>query len=226
MNSTHRSNRLRVIASAGSILILTSILVAADNRTVLKPGWNMFSPQQDVEVGQQVSPDAERQLPMLNNSRVDSYVNNLGRRLAAKAPGEKYMGTQILFDAGYDPRAMAQFFEKIETHQNGSGPVEFFSNHPSPDNRIERVNQEVNALGGGRRDTNANSREFADANRYLQSLAGPAAQSARRGPPTRKGSPAPTPPSTRRPSISWEWKTRFSASTAPTTGRPTDRAMP
>ena len=50
----------------------------------------MFSPQQDVEVGQQVSPDAERQLRMLKNARVDNYVNDLGRRLAAKAPGEKY----------------------------------------------------------------------------------------------------------------------------------------
>ena len=46
----------------------------------------MFSPQQDVEVGQQVSPDAERQLPMLNNARVDDYVDSLGRRLASNAP--------------------------------------------------------------------------------------------------------------------------------------------
>ena len=71
-------------------LSLAVVVWAADGRTVLKPGWNMFSPQQDVEVGQQVSPDAERQLPMLNNARLDTYVNNMGRRLAAKAPGEKY----------------------------------------------------------------------------------------------------------------------------------------
>jgi len=69
---------------------LAVVVLAADDRTVLKPGWNMFSPQQDVEVGEQVSPDAERQLRMLNNSRVDNYVNNLGRRLAAKATGEKF----------------------------------------------------------------------------------------------------------------------------------------
>ena len=53
-------------------------LGAGDSRTVLKPGWNMFSPQQDVEVGKQASMDAERQLPLLKNSRVDNYVNNLG----------------------------------------------------------------------------------------------------------------------------------------------------
>ena len=73
---------------AGALtLLLVAVVWAADNRTILKPGWNMFSPQQDIEVGQQVSPDAERQLRMLNNTRLDNYVNTLGRRLAANAPG-------------------------------------------------------------------------------------------------------------------------------------------
>jgi beta-barrel assembly-enhancing protease len=263
--------------------LLVGVAWAAQNRTVLKPGWNMFSPQQDVEVGQQVSPDAERQLPMLDNSRLNSYVNNLGQRLAAKAQGEKFpyrfkvvndssinafalpggpiylnrgvieaadneaqlaavlaheishvalrhgtnqaskasaaqlplailggligsdttkgamaqlgasfalnsillkysrtaesqadiMGTQILYDAGYDPRAMAQFFQKIEAEQEGGGPVEFFSNHPSPDNRIERVNEEIALMGGARRGSTTSSREFDDARRQLQSLAPP-----------------------------------------------------
>jgi hypothetical protein len=61
-----------------------------DGRTVLKPGWNMFSTEQDIEVGQQVSREAERQLPMLNDSRVDSYLNELGQRLTAHAPGAKF----------------------------------------------------------------------------------------------------------------------------------------
>ena len=59
-------------------------------RTRLKPGWNVFSPQQDVEIGANVSKDAERQLAMLNDRRVDTYVNSLGRRLADKAPGERF----------------------------------------------------------------------------------------------------------------------------------------
>jgi predicted Zn-dependent protease len=60
------------------------------DRTQLKPGWNMFSAQQDVEVGQQVSRDAEKQVPMLKDSRVDKYLNNLGQRLSAHAPGYKF----------------------------------------------------------------------------------------------------------------------------------------
>jgi len=71
---------------------------------------------------------------------------------------------------------MAQFFEILEAQQKGRGQVEFFSNHPSPDNRIERVNEEVGALGGVRRDSTTNSREFDDIKRYLQSLTGPPAK--------------------------------------------------
>jgi len=81
---------LRLAMALVAALSLALAPAAWANRTSLTPGWNMFSPQQDVEVGQQASKDAEKQLPMLNNSRVDNYVNNLGRKLATKAPGEKY----------------------------------------------------------------------------------------------------------------------------------------
>jgi predicted Zn-dependent protease len=81
---------MRSIPIAVIVLVLTAAGLSADSRTPLKPGWNMFSPRQDVEVGQQVSRDAERQLPMLNDARVDQYVNQLGQRLAAVAPGERY----------------------------------------------------------------------------------------------------------------------------------------
>ena len=94
-NSKLRNHPYRV-AKAGHtatlVLALLSILVPAvlAERTQLKPGWNIFSAQQDVEIGREVSKDAERQLPMLNDRRVDSYLNKLGQRLAAKAPGERY----------------------------------------------------------------------------------------------------------------------------------------
>ena len=59
-------------------------------RTELKPGWNLFSPEQDVEIGRQVSTEAEKQMQSLNDSRVDAYLSQLARRLAEKAPGVKY----------------------------------------------------------------------------------------------------------------------------------------
>src|SRR3990172_5366134 len=83
-----RSLQHKIVLTAVAVLVLAPLAWA--NRTLIKPGWNMFSPKQDVEVGQQTSLDAERQLPMLNNSRIDNYLNNLGRSLAAHAPGEKF----------------------------------------------------------------------------------------------------------------------------------------
>jgi beta-barrel assembly-enhancing protease len=69
---------------------LAFVPVTFAQRTQLKPGMNIFSTQQDVELGQQASQQAEKQLQMLNNARVDSYLNWLGKKLSTKAPGEKY----------------------------------------------------------------------------------------------------------------------------------------
>src|SRR5258708_19902799 len=80
----------QVVALVAALSLLLAPVAWADSRTQLKPGWNMFSPQQDAEVGQQVSTDAERQLNMMNDSRVDNYLNNLGHRLSAHAPGYQF----------------------------------------------------------------------------------------------------------------------------------------
>ena len=79
-----------VWAILGLIFAIALTANAADSRSKLKPGWNLFSPQQDVEMGRQVSRQAERELPMLNDRRANAYVDALGKRLAAHAPGEKY----------------------------------------------------------------------------------------------------------------------------------------
>jgi hypothetical protein len=51
-------------------------------------------------------------------------------------------GAQILYDAGYDPRAMPQFFEVIEG-KYGSGGAQFLSDHPNPGNRTEYIDKEI-----------------------------------------------------------------------------------
>lgn len=268
---------------AGVAALLGMLLLAPPGvaqRTVLKPGWNLLSTKQDVEMGLQAARDAEKQLPMLKDARVDSYLNKLGRRLAAKAPGEQYpyqykcvndrvinafalpggfvyinrgvieaadneaqlasvmahetshvalrhgtnqaskayveqnalallggvlgqnmvgsllqmaggfaanslllkysrnaesqadiMGTQILYDNNYDPRAMAQFLEKLEAEEKKNGrPLEFFSNHPSPEHRVERVMEEVDKLGGPPANYKTDSAEFQEIKRHLLSL--------------------------------------------------------
>ncbi len=261
---------------------------ALAQRTQFKPGWNLFSPAQDVEMGRQVSQDAERQLEIVNDPRIDSYLNTLGRRLAAKAPGEKYpyqfklvndrainafclpggfvyvnrgvienadneaqlagvmaheishaalrhgtnqaskayaaqvplallggmlgsnsigavltqigagfaansillkysrdaerqadlMGAQIEYDAGYDPRGIPQFFEKLQAQERGGGMPNWFSSHPSPENRVGGVNSEIEKLGGAPPKYKTDSPEFRSIRSIVLALPAPGKGSA------------------------------------------------
>ena len=49
------------------------------------------------------------------------------------------LGVEIMSQAGYDPRAMIDVMRILEAASGGGPSVEFFSTHPSPDNRIERI---------------------------------------------------------------------------------------
>jgi hypothetical protein len=62
----------------------------ADAQTKIKPGFNLFSPQDDVQVGQQSAVQAEQQLPILNDAQTNAYVNRIGQRLAANAGGPQF----------------------------------------------------------------------------------------------------------------------------------------
>lgn len=55
------------------------------------------------------------------------------------------LGTGILYDAGYDPRGLPQFFETIQA-KYGEGGAQIFSDHPNPGNRMEYVNAEIATL--------------------------------------------------------------------------------
>src|SRR5215475_6448700 len=237
-------------------LIFAMTATAVADRTILKPGHNIFSIPQDIEMGRQVSKQADAQLQILNDPQATAYTNDLGKRLAAKAPNhpEQYpfqfkivndksinafalpggfvyvnrgafeaaaneaqiagvisheighvvmrhgtnqaskayatrmplaifggmmgrgslgammaqlgigfgansiilhysreaesqadlIGTQILYDSGYDPRQMSNFFEKLQTEGGSGGRAsQFFSDHPNPENRIGNVDKEI-----------------------------------------------------------------------------------
>jgi beta-barrel assembly-enhancing protease len=55
------------------------------------------------------------------------------------------LGTDILHDAGYDPRGMAQFFEIMQARY-GEGSSQWLSDHPNPGNRSAYVNDEIATL--------------------------------------------------------------------------------
>jgi Zn-dependent protease with chaperone function len=85
-------NRPNILARPALALALAMTLVAgvAEGQTKINPGWNMFSAQQDVEIGQQSAAQAEQQMPIVNDADVNAYVNRIGQRLAANAGGPAF----------------------------------------------------------------------------------------------------------------------------------------
>lgn len=55
------------------------------------------------------------------------------------------LGTDILYNAGYDPRGIPQFFEIIQG-KYGAGGAQILTDHPNPGNRTEYVNAEIDTL--------------------------------------------------------------------------------
>jgi predicted Zn-dependent protease len=65
------------------------------------------------------------------------------------------VGLQMVTRAGWDGRGMVELFQVLRREQKRNpGRVEtFFSSHPSPQDRIEQLQAEASARGGGRRDS-------------------------------------------------------------------------
>ena len=250
-------------------------------RSKLKPPWNVYSPETDIQLGKQNAQILEKRLPLCNAPRVDAYLTKLGMKLVSKLPtrGVQYpwefhcvnskeinafalpggyvfvnrgaievadneaqlaavmahelshvalrhgtaqaskaqllqgaaglvggifggstsgalltqgvalgagsvllhysrsdetqadvLGTQTLYDTGYDPRAMAQFFEKLESETKGKNPPQFLSDHPNPGNRVERVDEEIDKLGGVPANAKRDSADFEAAKREVLAL--------------------------------------------------------
>src|SRR5579863_550863 len=264
-----------------SVLVLMTVPELSAQRSQIKPPWNMYSPQTDVQLGKRNAELLERHVILCNDPKVDAYLTQLGLRLAAKLPtrGIQYpwefhcvnskeinafalpggfvfvnrgaievsddeaqlaavmahelshvalrhgtaqaskaqlaqgaagifgglfggsaggalltqgvalgaggvllhysrtdetqadvSGTQVLYDAGYDPRAMSQFFEKLEAESKGKNPPQFLSDHPNPGNRVERVDEEIEKLGGVPPNAKRDSAEFEAIKREVMAL--------------------------------------------------------
>jgi hypothetical protein len=54
------------------------------------------------------------------------------------------LGSHLMSEAGYNPIEMARFFEKLAA--NGSQGLQFFSDHPNPDNRERAIEAEIRGL--------------------------------------------------------------------------------
>lgn len=301
---------LTAIAALAAILPGAVLLYARVNH---KPGYNSFSPDQDIELGREAAKDAEKELTLVNDAQLNDYVNRLGQRLAGYAPGNRFpytfklvnskelnafalpggpvyihtaiisaaaneaqlagvmaheishvalrhstnqaskamlaqaplailggvfsgglgqlaqlgigfglqstflkfsrsaekqadeQGAQILYDAGYDPKSMADFFAVLE-RETGRGGSEFFASHPNPGNRQKDVAQLIPSLGPARQFV-TDSPEFAAMKARVSGIA--AAPDRRPAtanqPSTQSGTGRPPLPSQRLKTLNTEW---------------------
>ena len=79
------------------------------------------------------------------------------------------LGAQIMANAGYDPRDLANMFRTIAEQSGGQRGPQWLSSHPDPGNRYNKINQEAQMLriaeGAGR-----DSREFQNVQRRLSGM--------------------------------------------------------
>lgn len=298
-----------------ALLILTGFL-PAEARISHKPGFNSFSPDQDIQLGRDAVSEIERELALVNDSALNDYISRLGRKLAGHAPGHKFpytfkvvnskelnafalpggpiyihtaiitaagneaelagvmaheishvalrhstnqaskamlaqaplailggvlsdgglagqlaqlgigfglqstflrfsrgaetqadeQGAQLLYDAGYDPKAMADFFAVLEKANGGRSGGEFFASHPNPGNRQKNVSQLLPKLGPAR-EPSSDSSEFGSMKARAMGL--PAAPDRRptpgNQPPASSGNTRPALPAKRLKPLNTDW---------------------
>src|SRR5688572_17519744 len=80
---SHRRARIAVVLTLS--LGLTNLSVA---QTKIVAPKNKYSVADDVKLGREAAAQAKKELPMLNDERVDDYVERIGQRLAQAVPPE------------------------------------------------------------------------------------------------------------------------------------------
>jgi len=68
---------------------LLALPLLAD-RTAIRTGWNLFSVQQDIEMGRDLKDEANSVMSLSTSNYAKAYVDSLGQQLATHAPGYKY----------------------------------------------------------------------------------------------------------------------------------------
>ena len=74
-----------------TLLIITPLIsLSQSGQTGARRGFNLLTPQQEMEIGRQSAITVEKRLPLLSDPDVNEYINRLGRALVARAPVASY----------------------------------------------------------------------------------------------------------------------------------------
>ena len=145
----------------GPMFINTGLLKAVDNEAqlagvmghemshvILRHGTNQASKSRLIELpavlGSQVAGGSL--IGQLTQLGIGLGANSVLLKFSRSAESQAdLMGSHLMAEAGYNPMEMAHFFEKLNA-QGGGRTIQFFSDHPNPDNREHAIEQEVQRL--------------------------------------------------------------------------------
>src|SRR5438105_15702234 len=89
MQGLSRSIGMRLLAL--TVMVSLSVPPWALARVQPSSGFDLFSADQELQVGKQAAADTNKQLPVLPDSDpIVQYIQQLGARLVAHAPGQKW----------------------------------------------------------------------------------------------------------------------------------------
>ena len=71
-------------------LLLAVGVSAADKPRVLKPGFNLFSKNQDVQLGKEAAAQVEQQMEIVKDDKIQAYVRTVAEKLWSQQEADKY----------------------------------------------------------------------------------------------------------------------------------------
>src|SRR3954465_8310971 len=69
-------------------VILAASVTAASAQTKITAPKNKYSPADDVKIGQEAAQQVQKEMPVMRDEQVNSYLNNIGRRLVNAIPSQ------------------------------------------------------------------------------------------------------------------------------------------
>ena len=84
------------------LLFLSVSLLLAQGPTKLRPGFNLFSKDQDIQLGKESATEVRKQMTVIDDPFLTSYVTRIGQRLA-NAPEAHDSGFPFTFAVVADP---------------------------------------------------------------------------------------------------------------------------
>lgn len=89
-----------------AFLLVLSVVSLAQEPHRFQPGFNMFTKQQDIQLGDEAAAQVHKQMTVINDPVLTAYVNKVGKRLAAGQEAQQ-SGFPFTFEVVADPSVNA-----------------------------------------------------------------------------------------------------------------------